>query len=395
MQLSIGRLAFFFFSLLLLAGVPALAAPTSTINSTVRALGMGDAYTAVANDESSFFYNPAGLARVAGINLKIFSVGAGASGVTAYEKIKGLQSGSSSGFADAIGDLYGEHVSAGFGGDSIFTAPMIGFGTYTHTSAMIMVDNPVYPGLRTSIINDYGYMMGVGVPIGFFHLGMDLKYIKRMGADKTFGPSELADLDPDLLVRDLTKWGVGYGADLGASFVIPAPFFTFAMSAAWKNVGRTSFRSNNLDEIPPEDNDVTLGLAAIVDLPLLTITPAIDFRYLNRADLQLMRKVNFGIEIGLPVLDIRGGFREGYYTAGVGVNLGLFRIDAATYGVELGDYPGQIEDRRYVAEFTMQIGLGNFTATGGGASGAAGGKNGSGSSGSSSVWGGRRLKQRR
>ncbi|NJL25620.1 MAG: hypothetical protein HC902_10890 [Calothrix sp. SM1_5_4] len=33
---------------------------TSTINSSVRALGMGDAYTSLADDSSSLFYNPAG-----------------------------------------------------------------------------------------------------------------------------------------------------------------------------------------------------------------------------------------------------------------------------------------------------------------------------------------------
>jgi hypothetical protein len=90
-------------------------------------------------------------------------------------------------------------------------------------------------------------------------------------------------------------------------------------------------------------------------------------------------------------LDIRGGFREGYYTLGAGVNLGLFRVDAATYGVELGDYPGQIEDRRYVVQFSMELGIGNFSATGANSSG-------SGSSGSrsNSLWGGGgHLKQRR
>jgi len=39
----------------------------STLNSSVRALGMGDAFTAMADDSSALFYNPAGLARVSGI----------------------------------------------------------------------------------------------------------------------------------------------------------------------------------------------------------------------------------------------------------------------------------------------------------------------------------------
>ncbi|NJL25493.1 MAG: hypothetical protein HC902_10185 [Calothrix sp. SM1_5_4] len=163
-----------------------------------------------------------------------------------------------------------------------------------------------------------------------------------------------------------------------------------------------TFRSDNPNTVlPAEENDITLGASMVFDLPLLSVAPALDFRYLNREDLQLTRKINFGIEIGLPLLDIRGGFREGYWTAGLGVNLGLFRVDAASYGVELGAYPGQIEDRRYALEFTMEIGIGNFTAgkvanaRGGGGSSASSAGGGSGG-GSKSIWGGgRRLKQRR
>ncbi len=73
--------------LLFFIHLAAQAEPTSTANSSVRALGMGDAYTALADDESALFYNPAGLARVRGINWKIFGVGAGASGLTAASKI--------------------------------------------------------------------------------------------------------------------------------------------------------------------------------------------------------------------------------------------------------------------------------------------------------------------
>lgn len=391
MQLSL-RCAFFIFCLVA-ATAHAKEAPTT--NSSVRALGMGDAFTALADDESSLFYNPAGLARVRGLNWKVFGVGAAASGLTAYKKIQDLNTSSGgSGFAAQVNSLMGEHVFAGAGGESIFTMPMIGFGVYNHGGATIRVNNPVYPQLHTRVVNDFGYVLGLGVPAGFFHFGMALKYIKRTGTDQTFGPAFIADLDPNSITGQLTPWGVGYGADLGTSFVIPAPFFNAAISAVWKNIGKIEFRSANNSPIPDEDNNLTLGAALDFDLPLLSIRPAVDIVYLNNAEMQMMRKINMGIEIGIPMLDLRGGFHEGYYTAGVGVNLGLFRVDAATYGVELGDYPGQIEDRRYVAQFTMQVGLGNFGVSGGDKKKGSGGKDG-GSNSNNSIWGGKRLKQRR
>ena len=354
---------------------------------------MGDAYTALADDDSSLFYNPSGLARVKGLNWKVFDVDAGASGVQAYQKFENLKSSSSgSGFANELDNFYGDHVWTGVGGESIFTMPMVGVGVYDHAQATVQLDNPVYPQMHTRIINDYGYVMGVGVPVApVLLVGADVKYIKRTGTDSTYGPSFLADLQPSDITSNLTGWGIGYGADLGVTALVPAPFFTASFAAAWKNIGNTTFTSQTGTPIPMEEANLTLGAALKFDTPFLSISPDVDFIYLNDPTLQLTRKINFGVEIGLPLLDIRGGFHEGYYTAGIGVNLGLFRVDAATYGVELGDYPGQIEDRRYVLQFTMQVDVGNFSAIPNDKKNS----NGSSSSDSSSIWGGSSLKQRR
>lgn len=356
---------------------------------------MGDAFTAVANDHSALFYNPAGLARVSGINWKVFGLGAGASGYKAYEKVKDIGDQSTDQFADTIQELMGEPISAGFGGESIFTLPMLGFGIYNHTSARIRVDNPVYPEFNANVVNDYGYIAGLGVPVSpFLHLGASLKYIKRSGGRVNFGAGDLADLDADAIYSRLTGWGVGYGADLGMNLIIPTPILSAAIGVAWRNVGGMKFRSETTTEVPSEENEINLGASVSFDTPILSITPAVDFKALNRTDIQMVRKINFGVEIDLPLIDIRGGFHEGYYTGGVGLDLALFRVEAATYGVELGAYPGQLEDRRYVAQFTMELGIGNFTASGSSSSSS---KNGGSSSsgGSRSLWGGKRLKQRR
>lgn len=359
---------------------------------------MGDAFTALATDSSALFYNPAGLVRVRGLNWKILNVRVGTSGLSAYQKISKLNSETGNGFADAVDGLYGEHVWTGVGAETAFTMPLFGFAVYDHAGATVRIENPVYPEINTDVVNDYGYVAGVGVPLSpFLHMGANFKYIKRTGARVPFGAAFLADLDPKTLYGHVTGWGRGYGMDLGVNAVLPAPFFEATLSAAWKNVGQTRFKSDNPEtEIPYEDNDITLGAALLFDLPLLSISPSVEVRSLNSSDYQLVRKLNFGIEVGLPLIDIRAGFHEGYYTYGLGVNLGLFRVDAASYGVELGAYPGQIEDRRYAVEFTMELGVGNFTASGSAPkSSAAGTSSGSSGGASRSIFGGRRLKQRR
>jgi hypothetical protein len=125
-------------------------------------------------------------------------------------------------------------------------------------------------------------------------------------------------------------------------------------------------------------------------VPLITITPSIDVEYVDQSSIQLGNKLHAGVEVSLPLIDLRAGLNQGYYTAGVGLNLLFAQIDIATYGVELGAYPGQLEDRRYVAQITFDFGFdpGSFGGHGGGSSGDGG--DGSGGSGS-----GMRLKQRR
>ena len=134
-----------------------------------------------------------------------------------------------------------------------------------------------------------------------------------------------------------------------------------------------------------------VGAALEIDTLLITVTPSFDYVYADRSDIQVGQKIHAGVEVALPLLRIRAGLNQGYYTAGVGLELGLLSVDVATYGVELGEYPGQHEDRRYVAQVKIELGFdpGSF-GFGGGSS-----KSGSGSSSGSGSGSGRRLKQRR
>jgi hypothetical protein len=119
-----------------------------------------------------------------------------------------------------------------------------------------------------------------------------------------------------------------------------------------------------------------------LDLPLLTITPSLDYRFADRTDMQIGEKLHLGLELDLPLIDIRAGLHQGYWTAGVGLGFGILSFDLASYGVEMGEYPGQREDRRYVAQMTFEIGFDpGFLGFGNSGSGQSGER--------------RRLKQRR
>lgn len=352
---------------------------------SVRAMGMGNAYISIVSDTDSLFYNPAGVARISGFNWTIADPWVGASGVEAFKEVTNLQE--DAGFESAVRNLYGDHVWLGAGAKSVFGIPYFAVGVYDHLSADLDINNPVYPNLDIAATNDYGYMMGVGIPFIAGEIGLVVKYIQRTGSRVPFGPSFVASLDPDTIRSSIEKKGTGYGLDLGMNFRIPGPL-TMVVSGVWKNVGELSFRSDEGEAPPGEPNEISVGTALELDVPLLEVRPAIELKHLNREDIQLGNKIHLGLEISLPLIDLRAGFHQGYYTAGVGLNLGILRVDAATWGVELGAYPGQREDRRYALQATLELGFDPSLSFLGGGSGGSG-------KGGASVSPYSRLKQRR
>lgn len=380
----IKRLIFFLF-----ISSTAQAAVLQDMNTSVRALGMGNAFIGVASGLDALFYNPAGLARNPGVSWTIVDPRIGLSGVEAYQKVQGLQD--SSDFSDTVTELYGENVWVGAGAKTGFTMPMVAIAAYDSLDASISPHNPAYSNIDINVVNDFGYAAGFGVPIvPGFEVGMAVKWIKRLGARVPLGASFIGSLDPDTIMQSVRNEGIGYGLDLGANLTVPGPVSP-TLSVAWRNIGNTKFRTANtsMTAPPTELSEMIIGGSLAVKTGLVNVTPAFDFRYINRSDVQLSKKINFGLEVSLPLLDIRGGFHQGYYALGAGVNLGMIRVDAATYGEELGVYAGQKEDRRYMLQLTMELGL----DLGFGSS--SGGKDGKGSSGRDSRSPGRRLKQRR
>jgi hypothetical protein len=62
--------------------------------------------------------------------------------------------------------------------------------------------------------------------------------------------------------------------------------------------------------------------------------------------------IGFGLEIGiLEILSLRGGFAQGLFTSGIGLDFGFLQFHAAMFGTELSTEPGL----RPV--FNIQIGI--------------------------------------
>lgn len=327
---------------------------------SVRGVGMGGAYAAVVNNADALFYNPAGLSR-AGMYWTIADPNFGIGNTAAILDLVDSSGSSSGSFADTLSGIYGEPVWLGGGAKTAIVFPFFGAAYYQQINFELLLENPVYPNLNVKGYWDKAAVMGFAFPIvpGFVYGGVNIRRVSRMGADTSFTGATLSNLDADDIIDQIQNKSMGYGVDFGMNLVIPAPFVKPIFSFVWKNVGTTSYRSENSSISPPSDKeDMIIAAAVEMDVPLVKITPSIEFRGLNNTDEQIGKKIHMGLELDLPLLAVRGGFYQGYYTAGLGLGLGPLSFDLATYAVERGAYPGQHEDRRFVFQLAIDIGVG-------------------------------------
>lgn len=336
-----------------------LAQELVEINTSVRALGMGNAYTGIVNDAYAMFYNPAALNKVHGVNWRIMNPYLGVNNPSLVGPAQSLASASSQAqMAQALHGFFGQPIWLGFGGHSAFTVPNFGIAAYQGASMGALLSNPAYPNFDVNFYSDLGLATGFSAAImPGFSVGFTAKRIIRTGAAFPIGLSSIANLSSSSFLSSLSNMGTGYGLDMGILFAPPAPIkptFTFV----WKDLGVTRFTQDSGVAPPPQSRDeMIVGFGCEIDASILKIRPAFDFAYLNWYDQVLAKKTHFGIEFSLPLIDLRAGLNQGYYTLGAGLDLWFMRLDVATYGVELGAYAGQQQDRRYVAQLSFELGF--------------------------------------
>jgi len=393
MQLSI----VVFFSLLV--SISAKAQEVFELHTNARALGMGGAFATLVDSEEALWYNPAGIAKNGGIFWTVIDPKVGVSDpVTAMQTFSDL--GNATNFSTALDSMYGKPIWAGGSAKSSVILPFFSAAYYYDLDASIIAENPVAPTLTTNYILDKGVALGTGWSIGgILQMGFAFKYINRTGLRKSWGTSTIADIvsgttTPDVIFNSFSNnIGTGYSLDFGTNITIPT-MVQPTISMVWKNIGNTNFRSDLGVTPPPTDNDdLQIGASLLISLPLIHISPAIEFRNILDSDVQLGKKTHMGVELGLPLIDLRAGLYQGYLSYGVGLNLGILQLDAASWGVELGGYPGQFESRRYMVQLSLRLGF-DF---GFGSSAGSGSKSGSGGGGifSGRSPSGKRVKVRR
>jgi hypothetical protein len=374
-------------------------------HTNARALGMGNAFSPIVNDDESFFYNPAGLARNTGFILTIVDPRAGindldvAAVTDSYSDLTDQAT-----FSQGLNNLYGKPLWLGAGAKTSFLSPFLGVALYADIDASINVQNPAAPEFNLNFTYDQGIAIGTGFGFGPAQFGLVGRRVQRQGTRKTFGSGDIAAIiggaSPDIIFDSIDAKGIGYAADLGMNLSLPG-ILRPTLSFVWKDIGDTSFRTSTAvaDRPPSEKSEMSVGMGLETVLPLFSLLGAIEFKHINRDGYDFTKKVHMGVEVGIPFIDLRAGLHQGYLSYGAGISLGIIQLDVASWGVELGEYAGQLEDRRYMVQLSIKMGfdpgIGFTTGQKGSASASQSAAGGGAGGSSSSGYKRRKLKERR
>ena len=223
--------------------------------SSIRPLGMGGAFIAVADDQNALFYNPAGLAILGKWRLALpylgFETNQSTVDLVKYfidnqNKFKGELSSWKQSDIDKISNAkirLNSNVSASFVGKHF------GIGLFTVGGARISIGGMFIPTLKYRIDLDtilpVGYAQEVSISElnDFFdanldgsrlYAGITAKIIRRQKIDDERLAFEFSDISVDQfnVLNETPMWG--YGFDLG--FLLKVPTINSNVAFAWRDV---------------------------------------------------------------------------------------------------------------------------------------------------------------
>lgn len=382
-------LLFIFFSLIAFLSAEVSAQEVNYLARSPRALLMGDAYTAIADDEFTLFYNPAALGRNKGVSFTLIDPTIGITdALSEQDRFKDFPSGA--GAAPAITNRildFPVYLQAGI--FPTLKMGQFGFTLFANSKSSFVLRNATNPELDVNYRYDrgfifgYAYNMGTGafssrakkssktkVSVGSrLSVGMAVKHMNRQGLSDQFdlfgttvlskinsGSTDLASLKEAF---GYSK-GAGWGYDIGMEYALSSGSRSITSAISILDIGGTRFnRTQGSGKIPKQDMMINSGFSYKQDFGLIDYTLSADIHPMN-SGISFGRKFHFGSELSLPLVTFNAGWSEGYLSYGGTVRFWPIKVTAGFYGVEVGsDYKEQEAKRfiLYVSLFDFSIDL--------------------------------------
>jgi hypothetical protein len=350
--------------LLGVTALPILSKEAAFVKESIRARGMGNAFTAAANDESVLFYNPAGLRSVSYNIFELVSV-------SATTNVKNSQIPFEASLntddiaVDNLGSITGKNIHAEVDLSTLsFVNSRFGWTVFGNTFFDFEIHNPVLPYFDVDAYVQYGGAFGVAWSFADYQLDVGLggKLISRSGTRSTFrltdpAITEAIDGDSEKLQDQFVEDKSSAAFDLGTTYHYEGIHnFPMKLALSFQNITGLDFEAAG--EVPMTMN---VGFASESELQGFDFILATDYRDLTNAQKLApegstftQRNLKMGAEIGWEklnnghhLLSFRLGRNGSYNTWGFSLNLWKLRLDFAQFSEEVGGYAGEKEDKRW------------------------------------------------
>ncbi len=333
------------------------AAEPAFIRESIRARGMGNAFTAAANDEMLLFYNPAALRSV---YYNMYEV----VGFNTTTNENTINLGKSSSSFSTIGSLAGKKIynEANLGLLSHVNS-RFGWSFFSNGLVDIQVRNPIIPYLETKAYVQTGLAGGMAWSFLDYQLdlGLGVKLVQRSGIDTKLHifDEAIIEFTEDQKTTKLQKKFVSKAAfapDAGVIYHFDSyhnmePKVAFSL----QNIGGLDFEGAG--KVPMTMN---IGVSTESEFNGFDMILAADYRDLadsqemiSKGNIMTERNIKIGVEFGWQklfnghhLISIRAGRNGPYNSVGWSMNLFGFKIDFAKYSEEIGGYAGELEDKR-------------------------------------------------
>lgn len=392
-------------------GAPLRAEEAPAQIEFVRPLGMGGAFTAVADDHNIFNFNPAGMVQRTGAQVTVLEIAAGGSedlkdGVdyikdnesklTDFENLSGPeQTRVVNEINDTISKLdpriyLAADIASYVSGPRFLGIPVhVGFGAFGVVDASWRLDSGVtIPNISYDVNNDIVLPVALAkrwdaplVP-GRIGVGFQAKFIRR----NQIKQERLSVLQLDDLGTPPMTTGFGIGSDLGLLYQ-PTDRTNVGLMVMDFLGTKMHFDSIDSEEGYPAQAErdtvirprTNIGIAVVPET-LLWLVPtndrwtfAADMRDILNNDDEILfargfnktfgqdfgKHVFLGTEFRYWFMRFRGGAYQGYPTFGLGIDIPILKIDYAYYGRELGVHAGDRRQDNHVVSLALRFGSGS------------------------------------
>lgn len=356
-----------------------------------RALGMGDAFVAVADDYNALFYNPAGMARredghlnmyiEGSIGQDIFKLG---EDIDKASKTTGGEAAQQEAIMNVLSNVYGQNYYFQTSlPDAIWVRPGWGMGIIPlNMTADFTVHKQLGPALNATIYSDTIIAYGRAKDYNWFQdahtsAGWTAKIINRGYLSEAVAAIDLA-ADPKLIQpSDFREgatldvdWGMLYTPELPEEGIwstlrLAKPTFGLVVRniADYGFVSDLNLYNKEKTEEKPEQLYRRVDIGSRWEYPELWIfggRGTLDFRDLLHPKVNLRKSTHLGFEFDWTVKSwwkghYRVGLNQGYLTAGLSMLFTVFNLDLVTYGEDIGSYDAPKESRKWMLRLNVDI----------------------------------------